>query len=313
MTKSELMTAEDIPLMQGLAQHVTAARPELVNGDAAFGEVAWNWGRAHAVDSAHWRRRLWFSGGDLVAWAWATLPRRIRRNDGSEKDITGASLAYQVHLDHAALIDQVIDWYDHTAAGLEREVTAAADDTFALERWAARGYRTDPDSLADDAHWTQFNQRDLTDIEEPALPDGFRFRTADEAGPRAAVQAHLNAWSPSTFTDESYEGVRHAPGYRGDLHLLVEAPDGTMACSALMWFDQANRTVAFEPVGTHPDYRRLGLGRATLLHGMHRAREAGATQATVVCLGAPGHRAARGLYYSVGFRMLCRDAPLIAA
>jgi hypothetical protein len=48
-----------------------------------------------------------------------------------------------------------------------------------------------------------------------------------------------------------------------------------------------------------------------MLHGMHLARAAGATHATVVCLGAPGHPAARGLYYGLGFRELSRDAPLI--
>jgi len=48
-----------------------------------------------------------------------------------------------------------------------------------------------------------------------------------------------------------------------------------------------------------------------LLHGMQLARAAGATHMTVACLGAPGHPEARGLYYSVGFRELTRDAPLI--
>jgi hypothetical protein len=48
-----------------------------------------------------------------------------------------------------------------------------------------------------------------------------------------------------------------------------------------------------------------------LLHGMHLAREAGATHMTVACLGAPGHPQARGLYYGVGFRQFTRDAPLI--
>jgi hypothetical protein len=48
-----------------------------------------------------------------------------------------------------------------------------------------------------------------------------------------------------------------------------------------------------------------------LLHGMHLARAAGATHATVACLGAPGIPNARGLFHSVGFRELSRDAPLI--
>jgi hypothetical protein len=56
----------------------------------------------------------------------------------------------------------------------------------------------------------------------------------------------------------------------------VEAPDATMAASTIMWLDEANKTVEFEPVGTHPDYRRRGLGKAMLLHGMHLALAAGA-------------------------------------
>ncbi|WP_199191156.1 GNAT family N-acetyltransferase [Amycolatopsis sp. CA-126428] len=75
--------------------------------------------------------------------------------------------------------------------------------------------------------------------------------------------------------------------------------------------DEANETVEFEPVGTHPGYRRQGLARAMLLHGMHRAIAAGARHATVACLGEPAP--ARELYHSVGFRAFSRDAPLIAA
>ncbi|ANS69982.1 acetyltransferase (GNAT) family protein [Streptomyces lincolnensis] len=311
MTDLEPVTATDLRLMQGLAQRVTAARPDLVNSDASFGELAWNWGKGHAADGASWTRRLWFSGGDPVAWGWAQLPHRVRRNDGSVKDVTGAYLAHQVHPDHAGLLDEVIDWYDGTAVGLDRTVLACAADEFALTRWSAHGYGTDPAALGDTGSWTQLNQRDLTDVEQPVLPDGFRFRTADQAGPEAAVRAHLDAWAPSAYTAEAYEGVRKAPGYRGDLHLLVEAPDGTMAASTIMWLDEANRTAEFEPVGTHPGHRRRGLARAMLLHGMRLARAAGATHATVACLGAPGHPQARALYYGVGFRRFTRDAPLI--
>ncbi|NDZ79867.1 GNAT family N-acetyltransferase [Streptomyces sp. SID10853] len=311
MANFELVTAGDLRLMQGLAQRVAATRPELMNAEATFGELAWNWGKGRAGDGASRPRRLWWSGGDLVAWGWAHLPHRVRRNDGSVKDVTGASLAYQVHPGHAGLVDEVIDWYDGTAADTERTVMPSSADGFALERWAAHGYETDPSSLGDAGEWTQLNERDLADVAQPVLPDGFRFRTADEAGPKAAVQAHLDAWAPSGYTAESYEGVRQAAGYRGDLHILVEAPDGTMASSTIMWLDEVNRTVEFEPVGTHPDYRRRGLGRAMLLHGMHRARAAGASHATVACLGAPGRPEARGLYYGIGFRELSRDAPLI--
>jgi GNAT superfamily N-acetyltransferase len=305
------MTAEDVQLMQGLAQRVWAVRPNLVNTGAQFGELAWIWGKGHARFGETWPRRLWFSGDDLVAWGWAYLPHQLRRSDGSVKDVNGADLGYQVHPDHAGLVDDVIDWYDGVAAGVERTVILQIADEFALKRWTAHGYETDPASLSDTASWTQFNERDLGEVEQPVLPDGFRFRTADQAGPEAAVQAHVDAWAPTAYTAEGYEGVRRTAGYRGDLHVLVEAPDGTMAASTIMWLDEMNKTAEFEPVGTHPGYRRLGLGRAMLLHGMQLARAAGANHMTVACEGAPGHLQARGLYYSVGFREFTRDVPLI--
>ena len=311
MDDVELVTAADVQLMQGLAQQVTAVRPDLVNSDASFGELAWIWGKGHASDGKTWLRRLWFSGADLVAWGWAYMPHQVRRSDGSVKDVTSAYLGFQVHPDQRELVDEVIDWYDRVAVGLERTVMPQAANDFAVQRWTAHGYTTDPASLGDTGSWTQLNARDLNDLEQPVLQDGFRFRTADEAGPQAAVQAHVDAWAPSTYTAEGYEGVRQTPAYRGDLHVLVEAPDATMAASTIMWLDEVNKTAEFEPVGTHPRYRRLGLGRAMLLHGMHLAREAGANHMTVACLGAPGHPAAKGLYYSVGFRELTRDAPLI--
>lgn len=307
------VAAADLRLMQDLAQQVTAVRPDLVNSGASYGELAWIWGKGRAAEGGSWRRRLWFHDGAPVAWGWASLPRRVRRSDGSVKEVTGADLQYQVHPDRQELVDEVIAWYEDVADGLDRGVVLQAADAFALERWAAHGYRADPAGLGDTGVWTQLNVRDLGDLEPPVLPAGYRFRTADEAGPRAAVQAHVDAWAPSTYTAESYEGVRGAPPYRGDLHVLVEAPDGTMAASAIMWLDEVNRTAEFEPVGTHPGHRRRGIGRALLLHGMRRAREAGAARMTVACLGAPGHPKARGLYYSVGFRMFSRDVPFLKA
>jgi hypothetical protein len=56
----------------------------------------------------------------------------------------------------------VIGWYDAVAAGIERTVMPCAADEFALKRWAAHGYQTDPASLGDTGSWSQLNERDLT-------------------------------------------------------------------------------------------------------------------------------------------------------
>lgn len=311
MTDFEILSAEDIPLMQGLAQRVTALRPDMISAGASYGELAWGWGKGAAQYRETWPRRLWHADGELVAWGWAFLPRTVRRNDGSVTEVTGATLVYQVHPDHLGLVDGVIGWFDEVADGLERTVLPTDAETFALERWAVHGYESDVEMLGDTGDLTQLNARDLAEVAAPALPAGFRVRTADEVGAEAVVRAHTDAWARSSYTVQNYADLRKTAAYRGDLHVLVEAPDGTMASSAIMWLDPVNRSIEFEPVGTHPDYRRLGLARGMMLHGMRLARDAGAVHATVVCAAAPGVREARGLYYGLGFREISRDVPLI--
>jgi GNAT superfamily N-acetyltransferase len=301
-------TAEDLGAMQGLAQQVTALRPDLLGGDATFGELAWCWGAGLAAAGETWRRRLVYRGGELAGWGWAYLPHRVVQTDGSARESRKSSLTYQYHPDHPGVLDEVLAWFEVvTPDYLNRYVTPPSVDTETIGRLIAGGYVIDEETNADDGDWHQYNRRALGEIEKPEIPDGFRFTSAAQAGPAAAVQAHVSAWHPSSFSARAYQDVQQTASYRGDLHVLLEAPDGTMASTALMWFDEVNRTAEFEPVGTHPDYRRRGLGRALLLHGMRVARDAGATEMTVACVGASARPAARNLYYSVGFEFLNRD------
>lgn len=304
-----MLTPRDLRLMQGLTQQVTALRPELVNCDATVGEMAWVWGKDHADLGGTWRHRLWSAGGDLAAWGWIFLPYRVRRSDGQLLDIATPALTWQVHPGAAYLLDDVLDWYQAEAPDAGRRVTVRAADDDARRRLAARGYRLDEQAAGDDGSWTQFNRRDLRDLPEPALPPGFSFLTAEQVPPEAAARAHRDAWHPSSFTDHGMRGVRDTWPYRPGLHVLVQAPGGTLAATAIIWLDEHNGTAEFEPVGTHQDYRRLGLARSLLQYGMRRAARAGATEMLVACLGAPAHAAARSLYYDVGFRPFTRELP----
>ena len=77
--------------------------------------------------------------------------------------------------------------------------------------------------------------------------------------------------------DETYEGwewyrnVQRAPLDRRDLDLVAVSPNGRLAAFCTLWFDDVTRTAAFEPVGTHPEHRRKGLGNALLAEGLRRA------------------------------------------
>ncbi len=120
---------QDLRLMQGLAQQVTALRPELVNSDATVGEMAWVWGKDRTDLGGTWRHRLCFSGGRLAGWGWIFLPYRVMRSDGQLLDVTTTSLTWQVHPDARQVLDDILDWYDTEAPHADRRVTVrAADD-----------------------------------------------------------------------------------------------------------------------------------------------------------------------------------------
>jgi GNAT superfamily N-acetyltransferase len=103
--------------------------------------------------------------------------------------------------------------------------------------------------------------------------------------------------------DEKYQGwewyhtIQRIPLYRRDLDIVAVAPNGEHAAFCTIWYDDVTRTATVEPVGTHPDHWRRGLGRAVITENLRRAQRMGATLAYV---GAYSERA-NALYQSLGF------------
>jgi len=196
----------------------------------------------------------------------------------------------------------VLQWFDACAGGAPQATTARAADAQALRQLRRLGYARDPD-----APWFQLNTRALDRLTEPGLPPGFRFLTAAQADPALVVAAHRAAWHPSAFSAGSLDDVRSTWPYRDDLAVFIEAPDGRLAASALVWYDDVTRTAELEPVGTDPGFRGRGLGRAVSLLGLRAARDAGAAEAMVSCRGDERYPVPRRLYRSAGFTELTRD------
>jgi ribosomal protein S18 acetylase RimI-like enzyme len=48
-----------------------------------------------------------------------------------------------------------------------------------------------------------------------------------------------------------------------------------------VWVDELNRYGEIDPLGTHPDYRRLGLARALVAESFRRMRAAGLQRAYI--------------------------------
>lgn len=124
-------------------------------------------------------------------------------------------------------------------------------------------------------------ERSLLDVPPLELPQGFVVRHPDPHELERRTALHRAVWQSAKMTLDLYQTVRAAPVYRPDLDLVVVNPEGEFVAYCIVWYDPNTKTGEFEPVGTHPDWRRKGLGKAVLIEGFHRLRNLGAEKALV--------------------------------
>jgi mycothiol synthase len=206
---------------------------------------------------------------------------------------------------------------DHRTPELQQAMLAIAEERYGelvdghreLTVWVHQGDVTLAELLTEQGYavgaWPEY-QRHQTIPEPPAIvavPDGYTVRALgdrDELPARSWLS--WKAFHPDE-PDERYEGwewytnIQRCPLYRRDLDLVAVSAEGELAAFCTVWFDDANRTAAFEPVGTHPGHQRRGLGKAIMAEGLRRARRLGATTACVGSYSAEAH----ALYASTGF------------
>ena len=269
---------KDLRRMQQLVQNAWALR-----GPAwaqHVGDLAW--GRfQHVGRESSWRTRLWEEDGQVAAYGWL---------------FEGGVLDFCAHPERPELLDSVLEWADAT----ETDALDANQDAVApLER---KGF----ERAADDEPFFRYLARDLDDLPPPIFSNGFELRTVGEADVESRVEAHRSAFEPSRVTVESYRNVMRTWPYRADLDCIAVAPDGRVAAYCLAWLDDRNRAGELEPVGTHAEFRRLGLASAVCTFALHRLRDEGAELAVVYARGDAAYSAPKRLYESLGFRAHAR-------
>jgi mycothiol synthase len=147
-----------------------------------------------------------------------------------------------------------------------------------------------------------FLQHMLVDIAPvPPLPDGFTLRPlAGEQEVTAYTEVHRAAFESTSMTPEWRARTIRTPQYRPELDLAVIAPSGSFAGFCVGWFASERYIAQIEPLGIHPRFHQLGLGRILLLEMLRRFKEHGASSAIVE---TDVHRTpARRAYESVGFQ-----------
>ncbi|MFP4394209.1 MAG: GNAT family N-acetyltransferase [Anaerolineales bacterium] len=257
----------------------------------------WNWARYHPLmfdGDAESNIQLWEKAvglwenaeGEIVGVVNVELPRYgeayVHRRPGYD-----------------SLLDEMVAYAE--ANLLDRDDNSLSffvyeHDTPFQKLLRERGYQQHTDCPGYDSEFV------IEGLPEVKLPEGFVVQSMAEGGDLAlrckVMGLGFDHPDPAEWTTPAaYERVQQAPDYRPELDLYVRAPDGEYVSCCIVWYDARNRMGIFEPVCTHPAYRRMGMGRAVMMEGMRR----------VAALSAETAQVGSGLqfYEAIGFRKIC--------
>lgn len=245
--------------------------------------------------------RLWEEGERLLAWC-EIVPEDASMDVYVHPEVFGTAL-------HSEVFTWSVRWAEEEARAVKAttlsNIWVHEHDAVTRALYAEHGFVEGADR---DVHF----ERALNGaVPVPVLPDGFRITDArTEADFLFRAQATHGAFGLHRPWDAYWQknlGFFHSAVYQGANNLVAVSPSehgaaGHGAAACVIWFDHHTRVGLFEPVGTHPDFQRKGLGKAVLYEGLRRMQAAGMTKAIV---STPASNApAIALYQSVGFAIV---------
>lgn len=216
------------------------------------------------------------------------------------------SVYYATHpdADQATVEDAILAWSKARAAQLAQQtgervhysIWAAEQRTDTHARLAAHGF------TRQDGHKIYFQQPLDAPIPAPKLPPGFTARPlAGVEEVEAATKLLAEAFNIDSVTVPWRRRILDQPHYRPELDIVIAAPDGRLAAFCLFWLHPHGHTGQIEPMATHPDFQRLGLGKASIYAGLAKVAALGATRAVVGTSGS--NVRSQSMYQGAGFRL----------
>jgi len=245
---------------------------------------------------------LWFASttGALLGWAVMQTPFW--------------AIDYAMHPDASPSLHRaILEWADGRARALldspwgrpQWYVNVFADQTDRLHDLVTQGF-ADQASVGPNS-WQKvlLVRSPRAPIESSQVPVGFVIRPLDGTGEvEAYVELHRDVFQSKAMTVEWRRRTLAQPAYRPDLDLVAVAPDGKLVGFCVSWLSPEPDDILagqIEPLGVHPEYRGIGLGKALLAAGLAGMLRYGAE---TIYVETDKHRdAALDLYLSAGFRI----------
>ncbi|MFK7803617.1 MAG: GNAT family N-acetyltransferase [Anaerolineae bacterium] len=300
MTTAEIISRpfgqnEDFEKVLAFICHIaqTSARPEL---NMHPGDVAWRFFRSNLFEPTE-AIQIWedVQTGEVAGLGWYTAAHH------------GVDLLVANPYRGTGLETRILTWAEQKLRQIPFEKRGYAEVKIQVFEWDKKrervmdeaGYRRDM------FHYIWFRY-DLAQLgETPPLPDGFSIRPMTTEDTVERAELHNQAFFTEDVTGASYLKLMGSSVYQLEHDLVVVAPGGRLAAFALGWVDPILKTGMFEPVGVHPEFRRLGLAKSVLWAGMQQMQSAGMRLAQVYTESPNLH--AQKLYRSAGFTVVSRQ------
>ncbi len=251
--------------------------------------------------------RLWEDAeGKLIGFAQLWIPEPGEVIDGSlwfrvhpdarGGDVEAAAIAWgEVRMREVSAIP---------GAPVKLRSSARAEDHDRISLLTSSGFKPD-------RYFCRLARSIWEPIPEPKLPQGFTLiqfpgEQDSEAWVEMYNQSFIDHWNHHDLTVEKFKYDLAKPDYRNDLDLIAVADDGKFVslCYCEISVDECDRTGRNEGwvacLGTRRGFRKIGLGRAMLLAGLHRLKAAG-VETAILGVDADNQSGAMKLYESVGF------------
>jgi ribosomal protein S18 acetylase RimI-like enzyme len=234
--------------------------------------------------------RLWMENDRLIGWALLSLDDTIfdvyvsprLRGDPREHKMLAWAVEQMSEHDHIQT-----DW-------------VAEDDAVRLSWIKENGF------VLEQNHFLCFQQSLAGSLEAAPLPQGFHLRSSrgEEDARLRSITSYAAFGSSKPFEEYWLRTLRfmQSPVYIPEHEIFVVSPSGEIAAFCIIWKDELNKVGHFEPVGTRPDFQRMGLGKSLLMEGLRRLKSEGMNEADV-CTNYDNPAAIR-LYESVGFQKI---------
>jgi ribosomal protein S18 acetylase RimI-like enzyme len=244
-------------------------------------------------------------------------------------DVRFCNLYWEIHPAAVGLglEDEIIGWASQylpqgrrawglSTGNLTLDASCRSDDGDRIALLEAYGFQALPERSL------RLIRRLAEPIAAPTLPLGFVIRpVTGEQEIGALVALHRAAFGTENLSSDDRLSWMRTPDYDPNLDLVAVAPDGRLAayCFCGISREDKSRTGRNEgftdPVATHPDFQKLGLATALLLHGMRLLRDRGVDWAVLGTLSdnIAMQRTARAVGFQVAWQNLWFSRPLASA